>query len=399
MSSQAQRPAVLVVGHGSRNPAANAELEQFVAQFAARHPDRAVEHAYVELASPLLEPALDDLAARSGHVVLAPLFLFAAGHVKNDLPIAMERVRSRHPNTRLEAAQALGTHPMMADLARGRLQEALGEEVRRNERTAVILLGRGSSDPDANADFYKLLRLVAEGGHFPSVFPAFIGITGPRLEDALALVARSRPERVVVLPYFLFAGRLLDRVDRTLAEFRRAYPWIPATRTDHLGACVELVEVFTERLREAEEGADPLPCQSCHYRVPIGRVADRVGGLQALLWSVRHMLTHAQVGPHEHAHSALRKHVLVCGNADCADRGSISLVSRLRHLVKDAGRTRDIRITRTSCMGRCGEGPTVAVYPDGVWYRGVREQDAAELVDEHLIGDRLVTRLLDHVMQ
>jgi sirohydrochlorin cobaltochelatase len=67
--------------------------------------------------------------------------------------------------------------------------------------------------------------------------------------------------------------------------------------------------------------------------------------------------------------------------------------------VKEAGRQQDIRITRTSCMGRCGEGPTVAVYPDGIWYRAVRESDASELVSDHLLNDRLVTRLVDNIMQ
>jgi (2Fe-2S) ferredoxin len=50
-------------------------------------------------------------------------------------------------------------------------------------------------------------------------------------------------------------------------------------------------------------------------------------------------------------------------------------------------------------MGRCGEGPTVAVYPDGVWYRGVNAADANELVDQHLVRDRLVARLIDGIMQ
>jgi (2Fe-2S) ferredoxin len=50
-------------------------------------------------------------------------------------------------------------------------------------------------------------------------------------------------------------------------------------------------------------------------------------------------------------------------------------------------------------MGRCGEGPTLVVYPDGVWYRGVSEADAASLVDDHLVGDRIVARLVDNIMQ
>jgi (2Fe-2S) ferredoxin len=89
----------------------------------------------------------------------------------------------------------------------------------------------------------------------------------------------------------------------------------------------------------------------------------------------------------------------VCGNVDCADGGSIALIDSLRRLIKASGRQEDIRVTKTSCMGRCGEGPTVAVYPDGIWYRAVREADAGELVREHLLGDRLVSRLVDNIMQ
>ena len=49
-------------------------------------------------------------------------------------------------------------------------------------------------------------------------------------------------------------------------------------------------------------------------------------------------------------------------------------------------------------MGRCGEGPTVAVYPDGIWYRDVQPDDAKELIEEHLTGDRIVSRLVDNIM-
>src|SRR5262249_31759562 len=142
-------------------------------------------------------------------------------------------------------------------------------------------------------------------------------------------------------------------------------------------------------------GSRALPCDTCLYRQPIGGVSGHVGGLRALLWSLRHAVTHSQAMPHLHAHRPLAKHVLGCANADCAARGSVALLAALRRRIRDAGRERDIRVTRTSCMGRCGEGPTVAVYPDGIWYRGVTESDAVDLVHDHLLGDRLVSRLVD----
>jgi (2Fe-2S) ferredoxin len=118
-----------------------------------------------------------------------------------------------------------------------------------------------------------------------------------------------------------------------------------------------------------------------------------------MLWSARHTLTHSQASAHLHAHRPVKKHVLVCTNADCAERGAVSLVESLRRAVKRADIQRDVRVTRTSCMGRCGEGPTVVVYPDGVWYRGVRGEDAADIVQSHILGDRLVARLIDNIMQ
>ena len=156
-----------------------------------------------------------------------------------------------------------------------------------------------------------------------------------------------------------------------MAAFAAAcYPWIRISMADRLGAGPKLIEVLDERVRETLEGARPLPCDTCQYRTPISGVAGNVGGLRALLWSIRHAFTHTQAVPHIHAHRPLAKHVLICQNIDCAARGSLGLISAVRRLVKEAGRERDIRVTRTGCMGRCGEGPTVAVYPDGIFGTG-----------------------------
>jgi (2Fe-2S) ferredoxin len=191
----------------------------------------------------------------------------------------------------------------------------------------------------------------------------------------------------------------VTKLEAAVADFATRYPWIQTSLARHLGPDPRLVRVIEDRVEEALAGRAPLPCDTCQYRAPISGVVKNVGGKQALLWSLRHTWTHGQAAPHRHAHRPLTKHVLVCGNVDCASAGSIPLIDSMRRLVKAAGRQDDIRVTRTSCMGRCGEGPTVAVYPDGIWYRQVNEGDAEELVREHLLGDRLVARLVDNIMQ
>lgn len=389
------RTTILLVGHGSREAAANQEFEALVAGYRTRQPRYEVAHGYIELAAPSLAAALDDVAGRAEHVIALPLMLFAAGHVKNDLPLALAAARRKYPHVRFDATRPLGVHPALVTLARRRAAEVPGEP----GQTTVLVVGRGSSDPDANADFCKLVRLFAEGSGYARVEPCFMGVTRPLFDEALELAARARPERLLVVPYLLCAGRLVAQLRERLDLFAGRYPWIRTALAPHLGTDPDLFAAIDQRIDETLVGTSPLPCDTCQYRVPLPGLEANVGGLKALLWSIRHSLTHTQAAPHVHAHKPLRKHVLVCVNRDCAERGSLPLVTALRRLVKEAGRQLDIKITRTLCMGRCGEGPTVAVYPDGVWYRAVQPADAPELVHEHLLHDRLVARLVDNILQ
>jgi sirohydrochlorin cobaltochelatase len=394
---------VLIVGHGSREARANDSFEGFVADYRqhvlAFGAVDEVAHGYVELAQPGVDEALTALAARHRQVIVVPLFLFMVGHTKNDIPIALARARAGRGDVTLTATRELGVHPALIQIAFDRAAAAAPLDPDSARRTAVVLVGRGSSDPGANAEFYRLARLVGEGRGLASITPCFIGITTPLLRDALEITARARPDRLVVVPYFLFDGRLGDKLRAEVQAFQDRYPWIPAAVGGTLAPDPRLFPVIDERIEQALSGRELLPCDTCQYRAPVSGVVAQVGGLRALLWSLRHGYTHSQAAPHRHAHRPLTKHVLVCGNVDCAAGGSLGLLDSLRRLIKGSGRQDDIRVTRTSCMGRCGEGPTVAVYPDGVWYRAVRESDAEELVREHLLGDRLVARLVDNIMQ
>lgn len=396
--SAPQRPLILLVGHGSRDPQGNQEFEALIAAYRSSRPEFQVAHCYVELAEPSLASALTASANSSNEVIVVPLFLFSAGHVKNDIPIALAAARNKHSQVQFIAARELGVHPALLDLAFERMSACLAEHGG-TEKTAVIVVGRGASDPDANGDFCKLVRLLGEGRNFSWVLPSFIGIARPLFAETAELVSRSRPERIVAVPYFLFGGRLISKLREQVNSFAAQHPWIPIHLAEHLGVEPSILDVIDERVNEARRGEHRLPCDTCQYRQSISGIAANVGGVRAMLWSIRHAFTHTQAAPHAHAHRALTKHVLVCGNIDCAERGSIALISTLRRLVSASGREREIRVTRTSCMGRCGEGPTVAVYPDGIWYRNVLPEDAEELVQEHLLNDRLVGRLVDNIMQ
>ena len=395
---------VLLVGHGSRRTRSNYEFESLVRAFAERFPQLPTSLCYVELAQPSLAAAIAKLAREVEHVVLLPTFLFLAGHVKNDLPLAVARAREEFPKVSFLIAAPLGVNHRLCELAWMRAESALGTSLpsdrpSERERTACLLVGRGSNDPDANAEFFKAARLMSESRQLIRVEPCFIGITHPDVNAGLELLARLRPKRIVIVPYLLFAGRLLEGLQSLVEVFRTRYPWLEITIAPHLGADAIVLNLLAQRVMNAIAGTGNLPCDTCQYREPLpGRVLQ-AGGLRALLWSMRHTFTHSQAMPAEHAHPRVEKHVFVCTNVDCANRGAVALLRELRTEIKSQNLTKHLRVTRTACMGRCGEGPSVAVYPDGIWYRNVSAQDASELVEEHLKGDRLVARLVDNILQ
>src|SRR5260370_902976 len=137
----------------------------------------------------------------------------------------------------------------------------------------------------------------------------------------------------------------------------------------------------------------PHPSDTRRSRLPLAGLQEKAGGLQARLWSARPAVTPTPAAPQPYAPRALVKHVLVCGNADCASRGRVALLEALRRQLAAAGKEREGRVTRTGCMGRCGEGPTGAVHPDGIWYRGGLESDAAELCRGPPVHHRVLARL------
>src|SRR5260370_7676041 len=223
---------------------------------------------------------------------------------------------------------------------------------------------------------------------------SFTGITRPRLTETLEHVARAQPERIVVVPYLLFPGRLLDKLRDEISQFAHRYPWTRAVLAPPLGPDDRLFALLDERAQQAQSGRAPLPCDTCLYRTALPGFAEQVGGLRAMLWSVRHSLTHTQAIPHVHSHRPVKKHLLVCANRDCIQRGAVPLLDGLRRAVRRAGLQRDVRVTRTSCMGRCGEGPAVVIYPDGAWYRQVQVGAVEDIVQGHIPPDPLPARLV-----
>jgi cobalt/nickel transport system ATP-binding protein len=187
--------------------------------------------------------------------------------MKDDGPAALHRGRHRHPGVRFAYARHLGLHPLVLDVATERIRTAVGDGD--PGQTAVVVVGRGSSDPDANADLYKVARLLWDSRGLATVEPAFVSLARPDVAAALERCRLLGAARIVVVPYFLFTGVLVDRIAAQVAEWAAAHPDVDARPGPHLGADPRIARLVVDRYHEALAGDAHMNCDLCVYRHPL----------------------------------------------------------------------------------------------------------------------------------
>jgi sirohydrochlorin cobaltochelatase len=292
------RPALLLAAHGTTDQAgidAFAALAERVGQLAAAD-GTPVAGGFIELSAPALREAVAGLAAASPgppaaaggkvSVVAVPLMLSAAGHAKGDIPAALARERTRHPGVSFTYARPLGPHPALIDLLAARIAAVA------DTPPAVLLVGRGSTDPDANADVVKTARLLWEGRDYPLAETAFVSLARPDVAQGLERCRLLGARQIVVARYFLFPGVLPDRVAEQAAAYAAAHPELDVRYTDVLGDCDEIAALVYERYHEALAGDIRMNCDVCVYRIAMPGFEHRVGEPQ-----------HPHDHPHDHVHA------------------------------------------------------------------------------------------------
>ncbi|MBI2160282.1 MAG: sirohydrochlorin chelatase [candidate division NC10 bacterium] len=261
---------ILLVGHGSREQPGNEEFLKFCEAARPHLGPEPVETCFIELATPLVPESLDRCVALGARrVIVLPVILLAAGHVKVELPHELDEAKERHPGVAFLYGRHIGLDPLVIDIVNERLARVEAEAAWPAEDTAVLVVGRGSSDPDANSDLYKLTRLLWESRRYPWIEPCFIGVTNPSLPEGLARCRALGARRIIVVPYFLFTGVLIPRIHRLVGEFVAAHPGLAVRRADYLNGHPKLFRVLRDRKSEAMRGEARMNCALCKYRVPL----------------------------------------------------------------------------------------------------------------------------------
>lgn len=266
-------PAILICSHGSRDPRAVEEFGLVAKALGARLPDSTVASGFLEFARPTITESLEALVADGATEIWAlPGMLFAAMHMKTDIPAELDAFGKAHPEVALRFGAELGLDWRMMEAAKDRIETALaaadktfGKVARKD--TLLVVVGRGTSDPDANGNIAKVARMLWDVMGFGWVEAGFSGLAHPTADVVmLRELQRDAFRRVVVFPYFLFTGILVDRIYDWADAVADRYPEVQVVTVPYLKDHPRVIETFMERLQDIARDATGSLDRLAQYR-------------------------------------------------------------------------------------------------------------------------------------
>jgi sirohydrochlorin ferrochelatase len=219
--SDGERPALIAVAHGSRDPRSAATMFAVVEELAATHPELDVRLAFLDLSTPSVEQVVNAVAA-AGHTeaTVVPLLLGSAFHARVDLPGLLAAARARHPRLRLTQADVLGPDPRLVGALRERVL-ATGADPH-DATLGIAVAAVGSSSQAANRRTEQIGRLLAAGTAWRT--ETCFATTEPGVTQAVSRLCEWGCDRIVVAPWFLAPGLLTDRLAEAAPALLHAPP-------------------------------------------------------------------------------------------------------------------------------------------------------------------------------
>lgn len=250
------------MGHGTKSSEGAQQFRELVAMY-GKTCSHMVTGGFIELADPEMTEEMNDLLAQDlEEIVVVPVILLPAGHLKDDGPRLVLHARSRS-KTKITYASELGIQPQLLAIIADRIHQA--QVIPTEEAPAVLLVGRGSSDVDANSDLYKIARLLSEVHSLGQVQPAFVSLASPSVAEGLSTLVTLGASSIVVAPYFLFQGVLLDRIEE------QAFHWSSQNHVivqvaREMGPDHRVLQALDYRVNEAFGSTVRTSCDLCLYR-------------------------------------------------------------------------------------------------------------------------------------
>ncbi len=264
------KEGILLCGHGTRRTAGVAAFKELVRILKARYEDSyEVDYGFLEFNHPTYEAAVERMYLNGVRKIYAlPVILFAGSHAKNDIPYELNTLQTYHDDLSISMGKHIGVSSFLLDLAVKRIEEIElkhGFSKEDRKETCLVVVGRGTTDPDANSDVAKLTSMLWEGLGFGFATTGYSGTAYPNVQECLSMTHKLGFKRTIVIPFFFFTGVLLERIYKQVADMNTSVQ-SEYIYTDPFGADELILKAFDERLDEAKNGTAHMNCQLCKYR-------------------------------------------------------------------------------------------------------------------------------------
>ncbi|NRA24480.1 MAG: sirohydrochlorin chelatase, partial [Oleispira sp.] len=253
-----ENSGILICGHGSRAKIAEEEFSLLAKGLRARFPTLKIEYGFLEYSAPNIHMALDRLREQGvKHIFAVPGMLFAATHAKNDIPSVLTTYKENYPELTIEYGKELGLHDEMINALQHRVLESLDYQKTPAAGalydTMLVVVGRGTSVVDANADAAKLTRIISENLGFGWSETVYSGVTYPSVGRGLEMALKLGFKKIVVAPYFLFGGRLIDRIYAYVDKIAAENSDVEFIKADYLRDQPHVLNTFITRIAEISQ--------------------------------------------------------------------------------------------------------------------------------------------------
>lgn len=203
--------AVLYICHGTRKKSGVEEAIDFVQKTMKLVDAPIQQYCFLELAKPSILDGIDQCVKMGAtKIAVVPVLLLTAIHAKKDIPEILEQAKEKYQTIEFCYGKPLGVQEKLVDI----LVERIEENSQIREDMEILLVGRGSSDMDAVNNTQRIAELLQQKTNVSSVSKCFLAAATPRFETALEDKIVSGSRHIVILPYLLFTGLLMNEIEK-----------------------------------------------------------------------------------------------------------------------------------------------------------------------------------------
>ncbi|WP_345242679.1 sirohydrochlorin chelatase [Pontibacillus salipaludis] len=237
--------AVLYVSHGSRVEETKEEAVSYIHQVHQEVTTPLFEICFLELAEPTMAQGIKRLVEKGAtDITIVPVLLLSAGHYYHDIPDEIQAGVALYPNIRFKYGKPLGIQKRITRVLVDRIQEVASLQ----EDLHLVLVGRGSRNPETKASIEQIASWLGEEIGGASVDVCYLAACSPTFEEGTRRAVLSN-KRTIVIPYLWFTGKLIQSMNNRVESLQQE--GVPITMTHYLGDHPIMIQALAERVHEA----------------------------------------------------------------------------------------------------------------------------------------------------